>query len=176
MRLDDGFFEVFPEHNILETRAVTTDGGTEEAALVTTLYRRYTPLLRYRQGDALAGAVKLAHGHVSRFARLNGRCNDMIRLDSGSTIHSVAIFHCIHQEPCVLNIQLVLESRGPTLRLVTAPGFGLEAEQRIRQRLGQVAPELSECVFEQVTDVEPNRAGKRRWFVDKRSTAGHQPG
>jgi phenylacetate-coenzyme A ligase PaaK-like adenylate-forming protein len=170
MRLEDGFFEVFPEHNILETRVMTTDGGTEEAALVTPLYRRYTPLIRYCQGDALAGAEKLAHGHVARFARLDGRCNDMIRLDSGSTIHSVAIFHCIHQEPCVLNIQLVLENRGTTLRLVTTPGFDQNAEQRIRQRICQVAPELSECVFERVSDVETNRAGKRRWFVDRRTT------
>jgi phenylacetate-coenzyme A ligase PaaK-like adenylate-forming protein len=172
MRLDDGFFEVFPEHNILETRVATNDGGTEEAALVTTLYRRYTPLIRYRQGDALAGAVKLAHGHVSRFARLDGRCNDMIRLDSGSTIHSVAVFHCIHQEPGVLNIQLVLENRGTTLRLVTTPDFDQNAERRIRQRLGQVAAELSECVFERVSDVETSRAGKRRWFVDKRFVSG----
>jgi phenylacetate-coenzyme A ligase PaaK-like adenylate-forming protein len=170
MRFEDGFFEVFPEHNILETRCMTADGGVEEAALVTTLYRRYTPLIRYRQGDALAGAEKLAHGHVARFARLDGRCNDMIRLASGSTIHSVAVFHCIHQEPSVLNIQLALENQEARLRLVTTPGYDQNVEQRIRQRLGQVASELSECDFERVSDVETNRAGKRRWYVDNRSS------
>lgn len=169
MRFEDGPFAVFPEHNILETRTMMTDGGAEEAALVTTLYPRYLPLIRYRQGDALAGTEKLPHGHVARFARLNGRSNDMIRLDSGSTIHSVAIFHCIHQESSVLNIQLVMENQGPKLRLVTNSGYNQAAEQRIRQRLGQVAPELSVSAFDQVNDVETTRAGKRRWYVDNRS-------
>jgi hypothetical protein len=93
----------------------------------------------------------------------------MITLNHESVVHSVAIMHCIHQEPAVLNIQLVLENQGTRLRLVTAAGYDQNVERRIRQRLGQIAPELSETVFERVTDVETSRAGKRRWFLDKRS-------
>jgi len=66
--------------------------------------------------------------------------------------------------------RLVLENQGARLRLVTAPTYDQNAERRIRQRLGQVASELSECVFERVGDVETTRAGKRRWFVDKRTS------
>jgi len=169
MRFEDGPFEVFPEHNILETRSAPVDGSREESALVTTLYPRYLPLIRYRQGDALAGATKLPHGHITHFDRLDGRCNDLIRLNSGVTIHSEAISHCIRPEQVVFNFQLVLEKQGARLRLVTATSFDQEAEGRIRQRLGQIAPELSRCVFERVNDLETSRAGKRRWFVDKRN-------
>ena len=81
----------------------------------------------------------------------------------------MGFFHCIHQEPTVLNIQLVLEDQGTRLRLVTTHGYDQHVDQRIRQRLGQIAPELADSVFECVSDVETSRAGKRRWFVDKRS-------
>ena len=137
--------------------------------LVTALYPRYAPLIRYRQGDAIEEIEKLPNGHVIRFGKLIGRCNDMVALDSGSSVHSVAVFHCIHQETSVLNIQLVLENYRARLRLVTNSGYDQSAEQRIRQRLGQVAPELAEIVFEQVDDVETSRAGKRRWVIDKRT-------
>ena len=169
MRLEDEPFEVFSEYSIMETRSTVTSTGTEEAVIVTTLYPRYTPLIRYRQGDAVEKPQKLSHGHTMRFGKLVGRCNDMITLNHGSVVHSVAIFHCIHQETSVLNIQLVLEDQGTRLRLVTTPGYDSNTERRIRQRLGQITPELSESVIEQVSDVETNRAGKRRWFVDKRT-------
>ena len=169
MRFAEGPFEVFSEHYLMETQSATTTSGNEEAVLVTTLYPRYTPLIRYRPGDAVEGTEKLPHGHTVRFQKLVGRCHDMVSLSSGNAIHSMAFFHCIHQEPSVLNIQLLLETQGAKLRLVTAPGYDQNTERRIRNRLGQIAPELSECVFEQVNDVETNRAGKRRWFVDHRS-------
>jgi phenylacetate-coenzyme A ligase PaaK-like adenylate-forming protein len=169
MKFEDDPFEVFSEHYLLETQNTPTARGIEQAVVVTALYRRYTPLIRYRQGDAVEEPRKLPHGHTIRFGKLAGRCNDMITLNHESVVHSVAIMHCIHQEPAVLNIQLVLENQGTRLRLVTAAGYDQHVERRIRQRLGQIAPELSETVFERVTDVETSRAGKRRWFLDKRS-------
>jgi len=168
MRYEDDAFEVFAEHYLMETQQTTAPSGIEEAVIVTTLYPRYTPLIRYRQGDAVEETQKLAHGHVIRFGKLVGRSHDMVTLNCGSVVHSMAIFHCIHQESTVLNIQLVLEHQGARLRLVAGPGYDSNVERRIRQRLGQIAPELPECAFEEVSDVETSRAGKRRWFVDNR--------
>ena len=169
MRFEDEPFEVFSDHNFVETQKTSIGVTEEEDVLVTALYPRYAPLIRYRQGDAIEEIEKLPNGHVIRFGKLIGRCNDMVALDSGSSVHSVAVFHCIHQETSVLNIQLVLENYRARLRLVTNSGYDQSAEQRIRQRLGQVAPELAEIVFEQVDDVETSRAGKRRWVIDKRT-------
>jgi len=170
MRFEEEPFEVFSDHYVVETQKTSTGATEEETVLVTTLYPRYTPLIRYRQGDAVEEIEKLPHGHMIRFGKLVGRCHDMVALDSGSSVHSMAFFHCIHQETSVLNIQLVLENQGARLRLVTNSSYDQTAEQRIRQRLGQVAPELAGCIFEPVDDVETSRAGKRRWVVDKRTT------
>ena len=169
MRFEDEPFQVFSEHYLMETQSIATPSGIEEAVLLTTLYPRYTPLIRYRQGDAVEATEKSPIGHVLRFGKLVGRCHDMVTLNSGSAVHSMAFFHCIHQEPSVLNIQLVMENQGARLRLVTTKGYDQGVEQRIRQRLGQVAPELSASVFDQVNDVETTRAGKRRWYMDNRS-------
>lgn len=168
MKFGDEAFEVFPEHNILE--GVDDEGSDKEAAVVTALYRRYLPLIRYRQGDVLGGCRKLPHGHIASFERLEGRLNDMVILADGTSVHSVAVFHCIHQEAGVLNIQMILEDERPRILLVTRAGYDAEAEDRIRRRLMQVSSVLGRAKIETVADVEVSRAGKRRWFVDKRTT------
>ena len=185
MKLGAGPFQVFGDYNFLETveqsivdseRRIldSKNGNTEKfsqngAALVTSLYRRYLPLIRYRQGDVLDGAQKSVQGHVMSFDKLHGRINDMVSLADGVSVHSVAVFHCTHQEPSVLNIQMILEDQGTKILLVTCDGHNAEAEFRIRHRLGQISPLLGKAKIEAVEDLVTTRAGKRRWFVDLRT-------
>jgi hypothetical protein len=42
-------------------------------------------------------------------------------------------------------------------------------EARIRGRLAQVHATLAQARFRYVEDLEPTRAGKRRWFIDRRT-------
>lgn len=163
-------FEVYSDLNYLECLPPGVDDEGAEPALVTTLYPRYLPLIRYQVGDALIGPERLAHGHVRRFAAVAGRINDVIRLDDGDSIHSVAIFHCIHQEQQVHSIQVVLTDGGVDLCLVSTGGDRPAMEERIRQRLAQVHPALARVRFQYVEDLQTSRAGKRRWYVDRRTT------
>ena len=128
-------------------------------------------MIRYRQGDVLGGVRRLAHGHVASFERLQGRVNDMVVLEDGTAVHSVAVFHCTHQEPAVLNIQMVLEDAGPRILLVTRDGLDEQLLGRIRHRLGQIAPSLADAQIERAEDIFTTRAGKRRWVVDNRRKA-----
>ena len=161
-----------PEALALDSGRSTLDSPAEQgAALVTSLYRRYLPLIRYRQGDVLGGVRRLAHGHVASFERLQGRVNDMVVLEDGTALHSVAVFHCTHQEPAVLNIQMVLEDAGPRILLVTRDGLDEQLLGRIRHRLGQIAPSLADAQIERAEDIFTTRAGKRRWVVDNRRKA-----
>ncbi|HYB94346.1 MAG TPA: hypothetical protein VEC39_05205 [Vicinamibacterales bacterium] len=160
-------FAVYHDLNYLEAVA-----GDAEAALVTALYPRYVPLIRYRVGDALIAPSRLDNGHVWQFEGLAGRINDVLPFADGSAVHSVAVFHCIHQEPSVHTIQLVLEDSGIQVRLVAEPGSRASAEQRIRARLAQVHPAFATAVFHYDDDVQTTRAGKRRWFIDRRGRHG----
>ncbi|HEX8029231.1 MAG TPA: hypothetical protein VF491_12245 [Vicinamibacterales bacterium] len=158
-------FETYSDLNLVETRRTDED---EHTLLLTSLYQRYVPLIRYQVGDAVMQAEALPHGHVTRFTALAGRINDVISLGPGDAVHSVAVFHCVHQEN-VHNIQLVLRDEGMTLALVSPETDRAPMEARIRGRLAQVHPALASARFEYLEDVETNRAGKRRWFVDHRT-------
>ncbi len=168
MRPRKGPWSVFPDLNIVESQK-EADEGDGESILVSTLYLRYTPLIRYKQGDLLRGPMRLANDHVYEFQDLGGRINEAILMSDGRSVHSVAVFHCVHQEPIVLNIQLYLRDAGPILRLVVSSTPDAEFENRVLHRLRQVHPDLTETKLEFVNDLTTNRAGKRRWMIDERT-------
>jgi phenylacetate-coenzyme A ligase PaaK-like adenylate-forming protein len=145
------------------------EGGSEALpAVVTALYPRYFPVIRYVNGDEIAGPLRLAGGSVIAFDEVKGRHHDIVRLPDGTVVHSVSLFHCIHQEPGVYNIQLVLEPSGIRILIVAGqPDQGMI--DRIRHRLRSLGVRLSEAPIEVVPDLVTNRAGKRRWIVDRRT-------
>lgn len=167
-KIDGAPYLLFPDLNVLEAESDASDSGTG-AALVTTLYRRYVPLIRYRQGDMITGIQRDEHGLVIAFDEQLGRVNDMIRLSDAGSVHSVAIVHCFKDEPSILNVQLVLRDEGPAFSLVVQQAISTGVETRIRHRLRQVHPRLERAPFDYVTDLETNRAGKRRWVLDLRT-------
>lgn len=161
-------FHVYGDLNFVECEPRPGD-GSEQPILVTALYPRYVPLIRYRVGDSVVAPVRLHHGHVDEFAEVGGRINDVLHFADGAAIHSVAIFHCLHQEPAVFNIQMILRDSGIDICLVSASADRPAMEARMRQRLSQVHPQLGACRFVYADDVQTSRAGKRRWFVDLRT-------
>lgn len=169
MRFHLDSFRVFHDRNFVE--AIPESGNsTNERVLVTTLYERYVPLFRYAPGDLITEPKRMSHGHVESFKKVEGRINDLVKLQHGGVLHSVSLFHCVHQEPGVLNIQLVLRNNGPRLQLVVSAAYNLKCEQRIRSRLKDIAPELQDVPISLVSDVTTTRAGKRRWVHDERSS------
>jgi phenylacetate-CoA ligase len=164
-----GDFEVYSDLNYIECEPADEAEPGAFPVLVTSLYDRFLPLFRYRVGDAVRNPQKLANGHVLRFSHVAGRINDTIPMEDGSFIHSVAIFHCIHQESCIHNIQMHLNDERIEIRLLATSPETVEVEKRIRQRLHQVHPSLKAARIVFVNDLETNRAGKRRWFVDERT-------
>ena len=164
-----GRFEVYGDLNYVEGEAPEADEAGAEPVLVTTLYPRYLPLVRYRVGDAVRRATRLANGHVHAFDEVAGRVNDVLELTKGEFVHSVAVFHCIHQESSVFSIQMAVLDDGIEINLVAATKDRAAAEQRIRRRLAQVHPMLAHCRFRYVDDLQATSAGKRRWYVDRRT-------
>ena len=152
--------------------AVDGDGSGGGRAALTALYPRYVPLIRYLNGDEIAGIQRVGDGSVVAFNEVKGRHHDAVRLDDGTLVHSMALFHCIHQEAGVYNIQLALETDATRILLV-ADGRDEAMLARIRHRLRSLGPALAEAPIELVPDLVTNRAGKRRWIVDRRHARGH---
>jgi len=161
----DGLYRVYWWNVLVE--AVVESAAEETQIAVTALYPRCFPIVRYLPGDELGGVHRLPEGSVIAFDEMRGRHNDVVRLEDGTVIHSVALFHSIHQEPGVYNIQLVLEPG--TIRIVLVAADRDPARlARIRHRLRSLSPALAAAPIEVVADLVTNRAGKRRWIVDRR--------
>lgn len=163
-------FIVYHDLNYLECEPAPAGEADAQPLLVTALYPRYLPLIRYRVGDAVVSPRRLGNGHVAQFTEVAGRINDVIPMADGQAVHSVALFHCIHQEPSVHTIQVVLTDDGIDVVLVASAGDRTAMEERIRRRLAQVHPALGRARFHYDDDLQTNRAGKRRWFIDRRTS------
>ena len=164
-----GTFTVYGDLNYLECEAEDPAERGAYPTLLTSLYPRYTPLIRYRVGDSVLAPRSMAHGHVCAFERVAGRLTDTVAITDGDAIHSLSIFHCVHHEPAVYNVQVRLKDDGIDILLVTAPATDRAAlEARIRPRLTMVHPALGRARIVYVDDVTTSRAGKRRWCVDER--------
>jgi phenylacetate-CoA ligase len=165
-------FDVYGDLTYLEAEPSTADEPDAEPLLVSSLYPRYVPLIRYRVGDAVRGPQRFNEGHVWRFAGVAGRVNDVIALAEGESVHSQSFMHVILYERSLFNVQLVLRDDGMEMRLVT-PDTGAARtalEGRLRDRLTQVHPLLAHVRFVYADDLQTTRAGKRRWFVDERTS------
>jgi len=163
-------FRVYADLNYVECEPPETDAPGGHPVLLTSLYQRYMPLIRYRTGDTLVGPDRQAHGHVVQFSEVGGRVNDVLFLGRADAIHSVSVFHCIRQEASVFNVQMVLRDDGIEICLVSAAPDRSALEARIRGRLAQVHPALEQVRFSYVDDLQTSIAGKRRWFVDHRTS------
>jgi phenylacetate-CoA ligase len=163
-------FHVYGDLNYLECDSAEPAGGAGYPALLTCLYDRYTPLVRYRVGDSLLGPRTMSHGHVYSFDRIAGRLTDTVAIRDGDAIHSLSIFHCVHEETAIYNVQMRLRDDGIDILLVTAPGTDRPAlEARIRPRFAKVHPALGQARIVYVDDVKTSRAGKRQWCIDERT-------
>ena len=168
VRIDAREWQTFPDLNILEA-IEPRDEPDGHSLIVTTLYPRYLPFVRYKQGDLVDKPRRLKNGHLVGFERLVGRAADMIEMPDGRSVHSVSFFHCIHQEPIVLNIQMIIADQGPRLKLVVSETVDSEFESRIRHRFKQIHPSLGSAPIEYAKDLATNVAGKRRWYIDQRT-------
>ncbi len=164
-------FRVYGDLGYVEAQPAPDVEPGVHSLLLTALYPRYLPLIRYRCGDAALGPRRWSNGHVETFDAVAGRINDVVYLAEGDAVHSVAIQHCVVQERSVYNVQMVLTDNGVELSLVTPDPDRASLEARIRSRLRQVHPILAGASFRYVDDINTNRAGKRRWFIDQRTSS-----
>lgn len=167
MKYQDEPFKVFDRDNIVEK--LIAEGAKASPILVTTIYRRYFPLIRYRVGDLLEDCNLNAAGNVKAFQKLMGRENDVVVLPNGESLHSLSFLHCIREEGEVRQVQLSIDDNGVELHLVVAPSYTEEVERRIRCRLSKISMSLAEVRIRLNEDILTTRAGKRSWLSDRRT-------
>ena len=102
--MTDDMYEVFDR-----THVIHAELGNDRALnqiIVTTLTKRYLPLIRYRIGDFMSGAYVREDGTVKRFGEVSGRSGDMIDLGGGARFHGYSLMVCAEEIPKIIAYQL----------------------------------------------------------------------
>jgi phenylacetate-CoA ligase len=107
--------------------------------LVTDLYNRSMPLIRYEIGDlaqwAQPGRCPCGRS-LPRIGEVAGRTTDFLALPNGSVVSGPSLALLIGQTPEVKQAQFVQTSpTSVSLRVVIASGYGAEAAQKLQDRL-----------------------------------------
>jgi phenylacetate-CoA ligase len=157
----DGRYVTFWRHSFLEGHESEHLPGAYEI-LVTSLYPRCFPLLRYRVGDLISANPNDEH-FTQTFESVTGRCNDLIVLRNGGVVHSEAFSHAVKEMSSIAGYQVVQSYDGDiTLNYVAREPLGPPEMEELRRRLNRINPDLTSIRVARVESLEQTIAGKTR--------------
>lgn len=140
--------------------------GVRRRVVLTSLYPRAFPLVRYEIGDEIELAAEQGGAtSIAAFQRVVGRCNDYAALPDGTLVHSEAFSHAVR--PCATVRGYQVAQSGSELRLRYTADRPLDAHEiaDIQERLGRIHAELGKIAFERVASLDQTIAGKTRMVV-----------
>lgn len=161
-----GGYDVFWAHHRLDVMPSESIDGANEL-IVTSLYPRAIPLLRYAIGDM----VELSPGKSecrASFSSVVGRCNDIVLTSDGTPIHSEAFTHVVKDMGEINSYQIVRtkENKVVSLRYEAETTLNEDALRNLRRRLKIVHPCLENVLIERVNTISRSVAGKRMIVVE----------
>ena len=141
--------------------APAESGRSGRKILVTSLYPRCVPLIRYEIGDEIIPDPGDASGlGVRRFTAVAGRCNDYVRLEDGAAIHSEAFTHAVRSFHQVKGYQIVQRDRDLAIRLLADEPLPQPVHDGIHANLARIHPLLAAIEVRRVPQLETTVAGK----------------
>jgi len=146
--------------------------------LITDLFNRGMPLIRYRVNDCVAADMVLAPCSCGRgFVRapgILGRSGDIFYLPDGAAVPGVALTNRVIQVmPGLSKIQIIQEERARfRLRYVPGRSFQPSDMEALRRKLGEFLPGNLIWELEAVSDIEREASGKTRLCISRVSAPG----
>lgn len=163
----EGGYRVIWRNNLVECVDEKGNPSQEGRILVTTLYPRAFPLIRYELGDLISGANK-NHGSVFSFDEIKGRDNDFLMLDEHTPIHSEGITHAIKFSDKIVAYQIRYTNEMKYTIYVKSNSKITERDiQEIRNRLYKVDKRLANLEIKQVNNLKQTIAGKTKWLMEE---------
>jgi phenylacetate-CoA ligase len=152
--------------------------GEEGEIIVTGLYNRAMPLIRYRIGDVgIPTDEKCPCGRSWPLIKsINGRLNEFLTLPSSKKLSWTHFYHHFYIELeknvfCVRQYQIIQDRKNRIIFKVTkGQKFDQMILERIKNNLESYFIGLGEkmnIVTEVVEEIPPERTGKRRIFISK---------
>jgi phenylacetate-CoA ligase len=159
----EGGYRAFWRSYLLEVAG----GEHSGRLLVTSLYPRCLPLVRYEIGDEieLGEAPQDSRSGIGAFERVIGRCNDYVLLADGTTVHSEVFSHVVRPCTSIRGFQIIQSSEQLRLRFTSAEELPEAEKLALLERLEKVHPDLQRLAFERVDHLEQTVAGKTRMVI-----------
>lgn len=165
-----GGYRVYWRDYLVE--GIQQDSG-EHKVLVTSLFPRATPLVRYELGDTVQLYDSLSSERhvlgVKDFVRVGGRCNYGIRLADGTFFHSEVFTHCIRDIEVVEAFQIVQEGERITVEYIARRDILKEEEGAAHDRFSKVDTRLRAVAFRRVDQLRKSPAGKTPMIISDRN-------
>lgn len=163
----NGGFKVIWSDNLIE--CVDDDNNPSDSGriLVTSLYDRAFPLVRYELGDIIQNTNK-SQISVYEFEKIQGRDNDFLMIDEHTPIHSEGITHAIKLSDKVTAYQIrYTKDKVYTIYVKSNEILSTKEFDNIKNRLGQVDSRLSKLEVKQVDKLKQTVAGKTKWLIEE---------
>ena len=159
---EDGKYKVFWRDFLVEAIESKQFPGKYEI-VVTTLYERCMPLIRYKLGDIVHA---LANTDISAgFESITGRCNDYIKLKSGKIVHSELFSHILRSAPGIDGFRVVQNTDRINLYYTSRSDLDTGIIKKIRHDLLKIDPQFAELKIERTQKLEMTVAGKVRSVI-----------
>ena len=166
--MTDGKYKVFDKTHIVHSEAENSTGRCQ--ILVTTLTKRYLPLIRYRIGDYMENVNVGEDGSVCEFAEVTGRTGDLIDLGNGIRFHGYSLMVCAEENPKIVAYQLRVDKSRCKVKFVaqTVSRLSEDEKKQIQCHAADVAsisPEMIEV--EDVDELVKAPSGKIRLVINE---------
>lgn len=161
-------YEVFDRTHIIHA-----ESGNDSALnqiIVTTLTRRYLPLIRYRIGDFMSEAYVREDGTVERFREVSGRSGDMIDLGNGIRFHGYSLMVCAEENPKIIAHQLRVSKKNGSVTFSAQTLSPLTDEEKLH--IQKHAADIASIDYrlinvEEVKELKKAPSGKIRLVVEE---------
>lgn len=135
--------------------------------IVTDLWNRATPFIRYRTGDI----ARIVMGECScgralkRVAAIEGRLTDMIVMPGGRKITGIVMASRLATNPSeITERQIIQEGLGNfRIRYVKGSNFRVSSLDSLKENLFKLLDSKVSILFEEVTEIPRERSGKIRF-------------
>ena len=176
----DGGLHIPAECTYLEANGSAQDGLGE--IVVTNLYSRAMPLIRYATGDMgeLSDGECRCGRSLPLLKRVDGRRTDFLITPGGRVLHALGVIYVLREVPGVEEFQVVQETVGRIrVDVVADSRFALPEEAAIRRGIGKLMGPDVDVEVHRVDQIKRAPSGKYRYVVSKVADAhldGHPVG
>ncbi|MDC3315653.1 hypothetical protein OAV81_02785 [Candidatus Thioglobus sp.] len=135
--------------------------------VVTSLYPRMTPLIRYKLGDEISfddlSIFSKCNSSVIQFSEVVGRCNNPVILPSGRKLHSEVVSHLVRDESSIKAYQFLCHKDRIELNIILNDNSFVfnDLRNRLNHKANKIDKELAlHLIVNNTTKLEQSLSGK----------------